>query len=174
MHLRRALRPRQDHRRLTIATPAARPPRAAVRPDRRRPLKVAYDEELAGRVRDLLSEREAVTAKNMFGSICFLIAGNLAVCVREDELLVRLDPENADLAIQEEGVRPAEMGSRTMAFSPDGCWLASGGWMAIETHKGDAVTPPRGWEVIAERDVGRARLTLLRASSIFFRMKSRS
>lgn len=42
-------------------------------------------------------------------------------------------------------------------------WLAPGGWMAIETHRGDAVAPPEGWEIDAERDVGRARLTLLRA-----------
>ena len=42
-------------------------------------------------------------------------------------------------------------------------WLAKGGWVAIETRRGDAVAPPRGWEVIAERDVGRARLTLLRS-----------
>ncbi|MCL6740840.1 16S rRNA (guanine(966)-N(2))-methyltransferase RsmD [Sphingomonas sp. RB56-2] len=42
-------------------------------------------------------------------------------------------------------------------------WLASGGLMAIETQRGDAVAPPKGWEIDAERDVGRARLTLLRA-----------
>jgi len=42
-------------------------------------------------------------------------------------------------------------------------WLAPSGWMAIETRRGDAVAPPGGWEVMAERDVGRARLTLLRA-----------
>ena len=42
-------------------------------------------------------------------------------------------------------------------------WLAPGGWMAIETHRGEAVVPPAGWELEAERDVGRARLTLLRA-----------
>lgn len=41
-------------------------------------------------------------------------------------------------------------------------WLAEGGWMAVETHRGDVVTPPEGWEIDAERDVGRARLTLLR------------
>jgi len=41
-------------------------------------------------------------------------------------------------------------------------WLPPGGWMAIETQRGDAATPPEGWEVDAERDVGRARLTLLR------------
>ncbi len=42
-------------------------------------------------------------------------------------------------------------------------WLAEGGWMAIETHRGDAVAAPEGWEIDAERDVGRARITLLRA-----------
>ena len=42
-------------------------------------------------------------------------------------------------------------------------WLAPGGWMAVETHRGDPVAPPQGWEVDAERDVGRARITILRA-----------
>jgi 16S rRNA (guanine966-N2)-methyltransferase len=42
-------------------------------------------------------------------------------------------------------------------------WQAKGGWAAIETQRGDTVAPPKGWEVNAERDVGRARLTLLRS-----------
>lgn len=42
-------------------------------------------------------------------------------------------------------------------------WLPPGGWMAIETQRGDAVELPAGWEVDAERDVGRARLTILRS-----------
>ena len=42
-------------------------------------------------------------------------------------------------------------------------WLADGGWMAVETHRGDAVTPPEGWVIDTERDVGRAQLTILRA-----------
>ena len=41
-------------------------------------------------------------------------------------------------------------------------WLAAGGWMAVETQKGDSVTAPDGWEIDATRDVGRARLTLLK------------
>ncbi|WP_037502789.1 16S rRNA (guanine(966)-N(2))-methyltransferase RsmD [Sphingomonas jaspsi] len=40
-------------------------------------------------------------------------------------------------------------------------WLGRGGWMAVETHKGEAVAPPDGWQIDAERDVGRARITLL-------------
>jgi 16S rRNA (guanine966-N2)-methyltransferase len=60
---------------------------------------------------------------------------------------------------------PYEPGSGTavaVAVAKAG-WLAPGGWMAVETHRGDAVTPPEGWEVDTERDVGRARLTILRA-----------
>jgi len=75
---------------------------------------MAYDEGLAERVRELISVREGVTERKMFGSICFLVGGNLAVCVRDDELLVRLDPAVAELAVKEEGVRVAEMGSREM------------------------------------------------------------
>jgi TfoX/Sxy family transcriptional regulator of competence genes len=74
---------------------------------------MAYDEELAERVRDVISSRDEVTERKMFGSLCFLVGGNLAVCARkEGELLVRLDPEDAEKAINEEGVRVAEMGPR--------------------------------------------------------------
>ena len=60
---------------------------------------------------------------------------------------------------------PYEPGSGTAvaAAVSKACWLARGGWMAIESQRGDPITPPNGWEVVAERDVGRARLTLLRA-----------
>lgn len=60
---------------------------------------------------------------------------------------------------------PYDVGSGTAAADAvaKAGWLAAGGWMAVETRKGDPVVPPAGWEVAAERDVGRARLTLLRA-----------
>ena len=40
-------------------------------------------------------------------------------------------------------------------------WIAPGGWMAVETSRSDSVDPG-GWAIDAERDVGRAKLTLLR------------
>jgi len=60
---------------------------------------------------------------------------------------------------------PYEPGSGTKIAEAVGKagWLAPRGWIAIETHRGDAVAPPDGWEIDAERDVGRARITLLRA-----------
>jgi TfoX/Sxy family transcriptional regulator of competence genes len=74
---------------------------------------MAYDEELADRVRNLISARAGSSERKMFGSLCFLVGGNLAVCARkEGELLVRLDPEDAEKASAEEGVRIAEMGPR--------------------------------------------------------------
>jgi 16S rRNA (guanine966-N2)-methyltransferase len=54
-------------------------------------------------------------------------------------------------------------GSSVCAAVAKAGWLARSGWMAVETHKGDSIAPPKGWEVVAERDVGRARLTLLRS-----------
>lgn len=57
----------------------------------------------------------------------------------------------------------AGSGSAVAAAAAKADWLAKGGWMAVETHHGDPVEPPTGWERVAERDVGRARLTLLRA-----------
>jgi len=60
---------------------------------------------------------------------------------------------------------PYEVGSGTTvaAAVAKAGWLAAAGWLAVETHRGDAVSAPDGWEMEAERDVGRARLTLLRA-----------
>jgi TfoX/Sxy family transcriptional regulator of competence genes len=67
---------------------------------------MAYDEVLAERVRGLMSTRSEVSEKKMFGSLAFLIAGNMAVGVREEELIVRLDEPDAEKALAEEGVGP--------------------------------------------------------------------
>jgi len=74
---------------------------------------VAYDEELAERVREVLASRSGVEERSMFGSLCFMVDGNLAVCARKGgDLLVRMEPEDAAEASAEEGVEIAEMGPR--------------------------------------------------------------
>ena len=67
-----------------------------------------------------------------------------------------------DLVLADPPYEPGS-GSAVVAAVCKSGWLAPGGWMAVETQRGDAVAPPKGWEVVAERDVSRARLTLLRA-----------
>ena len=55
----------------------------------------------------------------------------------------------------------AGSGSAAVAAVASADWLAPGGWMSVETSRGDRVDPG-ALTVEAERDVGRARLTLLR------------
>ena len=56
----------------------------------------------------------------------------------------------------------AGSGSSVVRAVTSAGWLAAGGWMAVETARGDSVDPGR-WVIDAERIVGRAQLTLLRA-----------
>lgn len=60
---------------------------------------------------------------------------------------------------------PYELGSGTAVAEvvARAGWLNPGGWVAIETQRGDPVAAPKGWTVESERDIGRARLTLLRS-----------
>lgn len=67
-----------------------------------------------------------------------------------------------DLLFADPPYEPGSGSSVAAAVAKAG-WLVAGGWMAVETQRGDKVSPPVGWEIEAERDVGRARLTLLRA-----------
>jgi len=58
----------------------------------------------------------------------------------------------------------AGSGSSVVAAVTNAGWLAQGGWMSVETSRDDIVNPAT-FEVETVRDVGRARLTLLRAST---------
>ncbi len=84
---------------------------------------MAYDQELAERVRSVISARADVEEKKMFGGIAFMVGGNLAVGIRGDELLVRLAEEDARGALTEDGVRQFEMGGKRR---PKG-WVLVGG-----------------------------------------------
>ncbi len=76
---------------------------------------MAFDENLAQRVRGLLDARADVDERRMFGGIGFLIAGNMCCGVHGEELIVRLDPDEvAELVGSEPGVRPFDMTGRPM------------------------------------------------------------
>ncbi|HEX8207281.1 MAG TPA: TfoX/Sxy family protein [Solirubrobacteraceae bacterium] len=69
---------------------------------------MAYDEALADRVREVIGIRSGVRERKMFSSLAFIIDGNMACGVYGDELLVRLDREEAERAAAEPHVRPFE------------------------------------------------------------------
>lgn len=80
---------------------------------------MAYDEELAERVRDELAGRGGVTEKKMFGGLAFMVDGHMACGIVGDELMLRLGAEGADAALDEPNVRPMDFTGRpitTMVF----------------------------------------------------------
>lgn len=75
---------------------------------------MAYDHALASRVREALGDNPEITEREMFGGIAFLFAGNMAVGVSKDELMVRVDPDDYDETLATPGVRPFDMSGRPM------------------------------------------------------------
>jgi len=75
---------------------------------------MAYDEQLADRVREAISARPEVSERKMFGGIGFMIAGKMSVGVIGEELIVRLDPDDAEKALAEDGVREFDFTGRPM------------------------------------------------------------
>jgi TfoX/Sxy family transcriptional regulator of competence genes len=86
---------------------------------------MAYDEDLANRLRELLADEDAVTERKMFGGLAFLLRGNMSVSAsRNGGLLARIDPDDTDAALARPHVTLMEMGGRTMdgwiTVAPDG------------------------------------------------------
>ena len=75
---------------------------------------MAFDEALADRVREELTARSEISERKMFGGVAFMLAGNMAVGVIGDDLIVRLSPEDAQQALGEEGVREFDFTGRPM------------------------------------------------------------
>ena len=59
---------------------------------------MAYDEKLAVRIRRSVARKEGFTEKKMFGGVGFLLNGNMCVGIWKESLIVRLDPEEYELA----------------------------------------------------------------------------
>jgi TfoX/Sxy family transcriptional regulator of competence genes len=77
--------------------------------------RVAYDEELADRIRDLVGSESALTEKKMFGGLAFLLGGNMAVAASgQGGLLVRVDPAQSDTLVATTNARLMEMRGRSM------------------------------------------------------------
>jgi len=75
---------------------------------------VAYDEDLADRVRAVLPPAEAVTERQMFGGLAFMLGGHMFCGVVKDTLMVRLGPDGAGRALDRPHVRPMDFTGRPM------------------------------------------------------------
>ena len=105
-------------------------------------------------------ETDRAASRAIEANLAALDAGNRA-SIRAMSAAALPTAEPFDLIFADPPYLPGS-GTDAAAAVAKARWLAPGGWMAVETHRGDRVTAPEGWTIDAERDVGRARLTLLR------------
>lgn len=104
---------------------------------------MAYDEELADRIRALLGSQR-FTEKKMFGGLAFLIRGNMSVAASgQGGLLVRFDPEQTDRYRKERGVDPFVMRGRQMD-----------GWLRVSA---DGVRDTRSLKKWVDRSIAYAK-----------------
>jgi TfoX/Sxy family transcriptional regulator of competence genes len=76
---------------------------------------MAYDEELADRVRAALAGRsDDISERRMFGGLAFMAGGHMACGVIGEDLVVRLGEDGADAALDEPGTRPMDFTGRPM------------------------------------------------------------
>ena len=76
---------------------------------------MAYDAELAGRIRSLVRDEPGLTEQKLFGGLAFLIGGNMAVAASgQGGLLVRVDPAQSGALVASSPARPLEMRGRPM------------------------------------------------------------
>lgn len=84
---------------------------------------MAYDTELADRIRELLAPERGVDEKRMFGGLAFLINGHMTVAASgQGGLLVRLPPDETEKLLDRAHVSPMVMAGRETR-----------GWLRVES-----------------------------------------
>ncbi len=76
---------------------------------------MAYDEDLANRIRELIAMEQGVTEMRMFGGLAFLIDGNMSVAASgQGGLMLRVEPNETDALLAKPHAHPFEMRGKTM------------------------------------------------------------
>jgi TfoX/Sxy family transcriptional regulator of competence genes len=105
---------------------------------------MAYDEDLANRIRELIAAEPDVTEQRMFGGLAFLVGGNMSVAASgQGGLLLRVDPEETDVLLRRPHASPFEMRGRQMD-----------GWLRVDA---EGVRTKRQLEPWVRRGVAYAR-----------------
>jgi hypothetical protein len=83
---------------------------------------MAYDEELADRIRDIATGEPGLSERKMFGGLAFLLHGNMAVAASgQGGLLLRVPPERTEELLAEPHTDEFVMQQRTMT-----------GWLRVD------------------------------------------
>lgn len=75
---------------------------------------MAYDARLAERIRLILSDRDDLSERKMFGGVAFMLHGNMCIGVNGDELMVRVGPDRYGKAVQRKHAREMDFTGRAL------------------------------------------------------------
>lgn len=96
---------------------------------------MAYDEELADRIREVVQDEPGLAEKRMFGGLAFLVNGNMAVAASgQGGLLLRIDPSQAESLVDHQHVFRFEMRGREMD-----------GWLRVDSEAVETDDALRRW-----------------------------
>ncbi len=114
---------------------------------------MAYEEDLANRIRELVAGDSDVTEKKMFGGLVFLVGGNMLVGASgQGGLMVRVDPEDSDTVVTKPHTRPFEMRGRALQ-----------GWLRVDA---EGLRTKRELDLWVRRGVAYAARFLARTEAI--------
>src|ERR1700761_732751 len=96
---------------------------------------MAYDEDLANRIRELLGAERGIEEKRMFGGLAFLLNGNMSVAVSgQGGLMVRVPPDDTEKLLQRAHVSPMVMAGRETR-----------GWLRVDAEGVQTKRQLQGW-----------------------------
>ena len=75
---------------------------------------MAYNEHLAGRIREVLADRKDLTEKKMFGGLSFILGGNMYCGIVGDDLVVRVGPDSHEKSLAKPHARPMDFTGRSL------------------------------------------------------------
>ena len=105
---------------------------------------MAFDENLAARIRKNLTRKKNIEEKILFGCFCLLLNGNVLVGVWKKSLLVRLGNEQAEDALLEPHVRPFDITGKAIK-----------GWAMVTPEGIEEDGQLKGWIQRALKFVGK-------------------
>lgn len=75
---------------------------------------MAYDEQLADRIREALADQDDISERKMFGGLSFMLGGNMCCGIVGDDLVVRVGPDNHLQALAKPHARPMDFTGRSL------------------------------------------------------------
>ena len=105
---------------------------------------MAFDENLAARIRTALGRKKGVEEKKMFGGLCFLLHGNMLVGVWKDSLIARIGQDQAEEGMLEPHAKPMDITGKPMK-----------GWIMVEPVGVADESEVKKWVLRAVKFVGK-------------------